>query len=133
MRVKPALIIQTLKRNGLGVVVTAKELGVHRTTVWRWKKRANNGRILSSRIERKSTRPKKLHFALSLKQRDEAIKARRLKHTTAEKIVRILSLSAHHSTLHRLFKKSGLVRKYGYHRRPRFQNTLHMHAKNTLP
>lgn len=132
MRVRPALIIQTLKRNWLKVGVTARELCIHRTTVWRWKKRANNGRVFSSRnLARKSTRPKRLHFALSLKQRDEAMKARRLKHATAEKIVRILSLSAHHSTLHRLFKKSGLVRKYGYHRRPRFQNTLHMHAKNT--
>ena len=43
----------------------------------------------------------------------------------------MLNLPVHPSTLHRLFVKVGLVRKYGYHIRPRFQDTVHMHLKNT--
>ena len=133
MRVKPALIIQTLKRNELRVGITARELGIHRTTVWRWKIKARKYIYaqLSSGVERKSTRPKVLHFALTPQEKDLAIALRKQRGITAEKVRKRLSLSPHHSTIHRLFKKMGLVRKYGYHRRPRFQNTLHMHAKNT--
>lgn len=49
----------------------------------------------------------------------------------AEKIVAKLGLPVHWRTLHRFLARKGLVREYGYHRRPKFQNTLHMHAKNT--
>ncbi len=132
MRVKPSHIIQTLKKNNLDIGVTASELGIHKATVYRWIKRARTYRgLLVSNIERKSTRPKTIHFALSPQQKDAAIRARKIRGATAEKIVRKLSLPVHPSTLHRLFVKRGLVRKYGYHRRPLFQNTGHMNLKNT--
>jgi len=49
----------------------------------------------------------------------------------AEKIVAKLGLPVSWRTLHRFLAKKGLVREYRYYRRPRFQNTIHMHAKNT--
>lgn len=132
MRVKPSLIIQTLKKNNLDISCTAIGLGIHRSTVYRWIKRAKTCRgKLNSRVTRKSTRPKTFHFALSILEKDQAVALRRKKWATAEKIKKLLSLPVHPSTLHRLFVKAGLVRKYGYHIRPRFQDTMHMHAKNT--
>ena len=132
MRVKPTSIIQSFKRNELDVNKTASELGIHRSTVYRWIKRARTyRRMLVSNIKRKSTKPKTIHFALSPQQKNEVIRARKIKGATAEKIVKKLSLPVHPSTVHRLLVKHSLVRKYGYHRRPRFQNTGHMNAKNT--
>lgn len=49
----------------------------------------------------------------------------------AEKIVKLLGLSCHPRTIHRFLTKKGFVREYGYHLRPKFQETIHMHAKNT--
>lgn len=132
MRIKPGIIIQTFKKNGFDVRRTSLDLGIHRSTIYRWVKRARIYRgLLNSRVFRKSTKPKSIRFALTAKEIDEAIRLRKIKGATAEKIVRKLSLPVHSSTLHRLFVRHGLVRKYGYHRRPRFQNTLHMHLGNT--
>lgn len=133
MRVEPKLIIIGFKKNGDNAFETSKALGIHRSTVYRWvrKARTYRGRLTSRGLARKSTKPKVIHFALSPGQKEEIIKARRERNATAEKIVKKLSLSVHPSTLHRLFIKSGLVREYGCHRRPRFQNTLHMHLGNT--
>lgn len=132
MRIKLGIIIQTFKKNRHDAGKTALELGIHRSTVYRWIKRARTYRgLLVSRAERKSTKPKTIHFALSAKQQDDAIRARKVKGATAEKIVKKLSLPAHPSTVHRLFAKHSLVRKYGHHRRPLFQDTGHMNAKNT--
>lgn len=133
MRVKPKLIITSFRKNGFKALDTSKELGIHKSTVYRWIKKAKTyrGKFTSRGLVRKSTKPKTIHFALSPKQKDEAIKARKRRNATAEKIAKRLSLPAHPSTLHRLFVRHGLVRKYGYYRRPRFQNTLHMHLGNT--
>lgn len=132
MRIKPPKIIITLKKNSLDVGTTAYELGIHRSTVYRWIKRARTGWGISSRnLRRKSTRPKTIHFALNARERAEAIVMREKKGYTAEKIIKKLNLSIHPSNLHRLLKAQGLVRKYGYHIRPYFQQTLHMHLANT--
>lgn len=132
MRVKPRLMIEEVNK-GTSVSNTAKKLGVHRSTVYRWIKKARGarGKLSGHKLKRKSTRPKTIHFALSPKQKNLAIAKRKEKQTMAEKIVKKLDLPCHPSTLHRLFKAKDLVRKYGYHRRPRFQDTTHMHAKNT--
>lgn len=136
MRVKPAEIIKTFKVNGFNAKATSAKLGIHQSTVYRWIKRTKGSRTygtspLSSRVYRKSTRPKTIHFALNQNQIEEVVKFRKIRNATAVKIVKRLSLSVHPSTVHRLLFKRGLVRKYGYHRRPRFQNTLHMHLGNT--
>lgn len=132
MRIKPSLIIQLLNK-GSSPTDVAANLGIHKATVYRWIKRArvSPGKLSSRSLKRKSTRPKHIHFALSTSQKDLAIETRKQRGSMAEKIVKRLSLPCHPSTAHRLFKSKGLVRKYGHHRRPRFQNTTHMHLGNT--
>lgn len=49
----------------------------------------------------------------------------------AKKITFDLHLPVSYRTVHRWLKQKGFVQEYGYHRRPRFQDTVHMHAKNT--
>lgn len=132
MRVKPKLIIATLNK-GSSVFETASLLGIHRSTVYRWIKRARTyrGRLTSRSLARKSTKPKTIHSALSLREIDLIMQERKKKKAMAEKIIKKLNLSCHPSTVHRLLKRRRLVREYGYHLRPRFQNTRHMHLGNT--
>lgn len=133
MRVKPRLIILTLKKNEFDVLKTAYELRIHRSTIYRWIKRARTGWSISSEnLRRKSTKPHKLRGnPLDPSDLNKAFLLRKKTGWTAEKIVFELKLPVSFITLHRALKKHGLVRKYGYHRRPRFQNTLHMHLGNT--
>jgi transposase InsO family protein len=49
----------------------------------------------------------------------------------AEKISKLLNLPCSPKTVHRFLKRKSLVRKYGYHLRPYFQETTHMHLGNT--
>jgi len=133
MRIKPREIILAYKRNGR-VYNTASELGIHPTIVYRWVKRAKTkvGVISSANLVRKSTRPKSVSRFLFLpNQRIEIERLRFEKGWMAEKIVRYLNINCHPKTLHRYLKRRRLVRKYGYHRRPLFQNSGHMNAKNT--
>lgn len=133
MRVEPGLIIKTLKKSDMDVSCCAGILGIHISTVYRWIRRARTYRgKLVSNIDRKSTKPNRLRGnSLLPNQIDKAIGLRKQTGWTTEKIVSELNLPVCSLTLHRRFTKLGLVRKYGYHRRPRFQNTLHMHLKNT--
>jgi transposase InsO family protein len=116
------------------VYLTASELGIHPTTVYRWVKKAktNIGAISSANLKRKSTRPRNIkRFLFSPNQQIEIARLRLERGWMAEKIVKHLNIDCHPKTLHRYLKRRHLVRKYGYHIRPRFQDTLHMHAKNT--
>ena len=134
MRIKPREIILTYKREGFNAYKAAFELGIHPTTVYRWIKRAKTkvGVISSANLVRKSTRPKSINRFLFLPgERIEIERLRFEKGWMAEKIVKHLDIGCHPKTLHRYLKRRHLVRKYGYHIRPRFQKTLHMHAKNT--
>lgn len=137
MRRKPKKIIETLKACNGSSAVAARELGVHRTTVWRWVRRAKTnassylGYLSTRNLQRKSTRPHTIHYALTREEESAIINLRKKKHSTAEKIKQKLNLSVHPSTIHRLVKKKGLVHTYGNHRRPRYQKTTHMHLKNT--
>lgn len=134
MRRKPKEIIKKLKEHNLDVARTAQELGLHRSTVYRWKKRAaQHGRaeLRIRGVERTSTRPKNIHTVLTQTEKTYIIETRKKTKATAEKITRMLELNVSWRTVHRYMKKVGLVRECGYHRRPRFQDTRHMHAKNT--
>jgi len=132
MRIRPRDIIISLKNNDFNVASTAEILGIHRSTVYRWRRKANTGSYISpNKLFRKSTRPKHIHLVLDSKSRIEIENLRNKKHYTAEKIAYKLNLKVSSKTIHRFLIKKGLVRKYGYHRRPRFQNTLHMHLGNT--
>jgi len=133
MRIKPSLIIKTFRKYNLVAADCAGVLGIHRSTVYRWVRKARTYRgRLTSDVERKSTRPKKLKGGrLDPKQLSQAVCLRRETDWTAERIKQLLALPVCSLTLHRRFKSLGLVRKYGYHRRPKFQNTIHMHLGNT--
>ncbi len=136
MRKKPLEIIEAVRvhRN---CALAANELGIHRVTVWRWVKRAkafSKTRIgdLSARyLKRKTTRPLKVKHALSLKDQFAIIRIREETGFAAIKIQGELNLSAGVNTIHRFLKKKGLLNKYKNHRRRRYQQTTHMHLKNT--
>ena len=131
MRVKPKLIIKELKLNDCRFTDTAKQLEIHRTTVHRWWKRWKESNHKRS-LDRQSTRPKTIHrLEFTSFQRVAIETYRNRTKCMAKKIAWDLKLNMSFRTVHRFLKSKGLVRQYGYHRRPKFQNTMHMHAKNT--
>jgi len=131
MRVKPKQIIKELRLNGYRIGDTASRLQIHRTTVHRWFKRWKES-IHKRRLDRLSTRPHTLHrIEFTASQKLEIDRYRKRTKRMAKKIAWILRLPGSYRTVHRFLKAKGLVREYGYHRRPKWQNTVHMHAKNT--
>lgn len=70
-------------------------------------------------------------YEFTSEERLKIIEYRKRTGRMARKIVHGLKLKTSSQTVHRMLKSAGLVREYGYHRRPRFQNTIHMHLKNT--
>lgn len=132
MRVKPGVIIKTLKDND-SLSETAKSLGISRSTVWRWKKRSIliYGRLRINGLRRFSTKPYKIKKKLSFNEELSIIKLRKETNFESQKIKHFLKLKASSTTIHRFLKRKGFVRKYGYHVRPFYQNTIHMHLGNT--
>lgn len=132
MRVKPKDIVLTFKQTG-SASKTATLLSIHRSTVYRWLKRAKTsyGKGYSSRgLKRKSTRPHTIHYALDSQAMVSALKLRRERGYGARKVRYLAKVSAHHNTVHRLLSRHDLIKQGKLHRRPRFQDTVHMHAKN---
>lgn len=133
MRIKPKLIISTFRKLN-SICSTSKELGIHRSTVYRWLKKAkspvSNLRLSSFSLKRKSTKPKTIHYALSPKDKFEILSLREKRGSTAIKIKYELNLKASTSTVHRFLLRKGLIETYGNHRRPKYQKTTHMHLKN---
>ena len=132
MRVKPYLIIRTFKKNG-SVSSTSRELGIHRSTVYRWltKLRKINGLLSEKGLKRKSTKPQRVYHLLGTKEQSAIIKLREETGFSAVKIKGELSLPFGINTIHRLLKKKGLLNRYGNYIRPRYQKTTHMHLRNT--
>lgn len=131
MRVKPYQIIRTFKalRN---ISTTAKELGISRMSVYRWLQKARTMQGYSERnLTRTSTKPKHIHRLLSFEEQSAIIKLREETGFAAVKVKGELNLSASVNTIHRFLKKKELLNKYGNHRRPHYQPTIHMHLKNT--
>lgn len=137
MRIKPKEIIKSLRVHKYQVSATANELHIHRSTVYRWIKRARDnsnmrfGTLSSQGLQRKSTKPHKSYPSISSAEASAIIALRKKKRYTAEKLKKRLHLSVHPLTIHRLLAKKGLINKYGNHRRPHYQKTTHMHLKNT--
>lgn len=138
MRIKPSIIIATVKQFDGDIPRAAANLGIHRTTVWRWVQRAKTlsqgriGELTSRNLRRKSTRPHHIRYALSQEEKSAIISLRKKKRYTAEKLRKKLALSVHSLTIHRVIKARGLTNRYGNHRRPRYQQTTHMHLRNTF-
>ena len=80
MRIKPRLIIEKFKEYNNSFSDAAEKLGIHKTTVWRWVKKAKLssrsriGDISSRNLKRKSTRPHTIHYALTRKDESAIIK-----------------------------------------------------------
>lgn len=133
MRVKPREIILSFKKHQGKVARVVKELGIHRSTVYRWLKKARvttPSRFSSRGLKRQSTKPKTIKRALLRVDKVKIEAVRKQFGWDADKITAHLRLTVSSKTVHRYLSDKGLVRKYGYHRRPRFQDTTHMHAKN---
>jgi IS30 family transposase len=133
MRIKPYLIIRTLKHSG-SVATTANELGISRMTVYRWMRKARNmqGTFSEKGLRRKSTRPHHLQSGLTHDQKLQIVQLREKTGYSAVKIRGELGLVIGVNTIHRLLQKEQLLNEYGNHRRPHYQQTTHMHLKNTF-
>lgn len=133
MRRTPADIIRKLKENGGKVRATARALGVSPSTVIFWRTRARSlyGNLSTRNLCRKSTTPRKKRGSILTHEEKAAIEhERKTKGRCARKIQAVLKIPHHHNTIHLYLKKKGLLHQDGYHRRPRYQETTHMHRKN---
>lgn len=131
MRIKPKEIIRLFKKSG-SVALVSSTLNIHRATVYRWLRRARPlyGDYLKENIERDSTRPKKINYQVTSPDLVAIIRLRKQRGYGALKLKAALRLPYAVSTIHRCLQRQGLINRYGYHRRPRLQPTIHMHAKN---
>lgn len=136
MPVSPSDIIKSLIANNLNVGITANILGVHRSTVYRWVKKARSPSgykvvLRYKHLKRTSTRPRTRHTVLNTTQQADILALRSCKQYSSEKIKHILKLSASVSTIKRFLRSKNLLRKQLKYRRPRYQSTKHMNLKNT--
>lgn len=133
-RVEPKEIVVSFKETG-SVSQTAEDLEIARTTVYRWLKRArsiHNRLHLSTRgLKRLSTRPKAIHYKISVLEAEDLISIRNRKHVGARKLVHVSGTAASWRTIHRLFKRKNLIPKQVQYRRPHFQNGYAMRPSNT--
>lgn len=118
---------------------TASEFGIHRSAVYRWinKARCKTGYIRHICLTRKSRAPKQKRTPiLPISERIAVEETRIQTGWCAQKITGYLQAkkevdtSRGFSTIYRFLKRKGMINEEGYHRRPRFQNTKHMHLKN---
>lgn len=102
-------------------------------SVYRWLAKAKTlqGGYSERGLQRLSTRPKKVKRLLTNEEQSAIIKLREATGFAAVKIKGELELAAGITTIHRFLKKKGLVNHYGNHIRPHYQQTTHMHLKNT--
>ncbi len=132
-RVSIKEIIEGYKETEGNITQASNLLGISRHTVKRWVKRGTSlyGNVTFRGIHRKSTKPHKTHFKLSLDQQKEIIDLKQMEHLGAKKLKHILSINASYITIHRLLKKKNLVTIQPNFRRPLFQNGYAMRPNNT--
>lgn len=134
MRIDPKIIIKTLQENDGNLRKTARKLGISPQTVSNWRLKASTGvrgGLKYQDLQRVSTQPKnKRQTTIKAENQDRITLKRKEKGFCAIKIKSILKLEEHPRTIHRFLKYTGMVNSEGYHRRPRFQETTHMHTKN---
>ena len=136
MRVNPKDIIRIYNRNR-SVSEVVQELGIHKTTVYRWLKRARSPhpygapKYLQKYAVRKNTAPKKKKPSVLWNHRVDIEELYLKKRYDVRKIKHILKLDCSHMTIYRYLKRRGHIKDKGRHRRPYMQNTVHMHARNT--
>jgi len=135
MRLDPSVIIRRLKQLNFDAYQTAKQLKIHVSTVYRWKKRArtlNRGAKVfrSTGLQRKSTRPKTVNYKINLADQLKISKLRKDKGLCAQRI-RAEFGQYSYSTIFRYLKRQGYVQGRKKYWRPLLQNTNHMHVRNT--
>ena len=132
MRVTIKEIVSTYKRLR-NVSQTASTLGVSRSTVHRWLKRARSpyGRLKYLGIHRLSTRPKVNSRILTPHLETQILSLKKTSHFGPKKIVKHLRLPVSHMVVHRLLARKGLVVPAPRFRRPLFQNGACMRPANT--
>jgi len=135
MRIDPKTIVKTYIQNNHNAKKTAQILGIHRSTVYRWVKRAKspvgyNVVLRYQNLTRRTTRPNRIRRKLTSQQIYDIVSLRSKRGYDVRKIKHILGLNASKSTIYRILKKKGLIEDNPRYTRPRFQNTTHMHAKN---
>lgn len=132
MRVPVKDIISLLKSTA-NVTLTASILGISRPTVYRWKRRGTSayGYLSDRRVERKSTKPHRLHYKLTILLKEEVLAMKERRHIGARKIQYRLGLPISSRTVHRFLKAKNLVAKQKDFRRPLFQNGKAMRPGNT--
>lgn len=139
MRIDPKVIIKVLTQNNGAVRKTARELGVSPGTVRNWQRRARTGdsrkqhRYSTRNLVRRSTTPKtkvKRSTALSSEERIAVLAIREKRGHGSRKIAATLGIPTKYQSIHRFLKMKGLVAESNNYRRPRYQETTHMHVKN---
>lgn len=117
---------------------TAQRFGIHRSTVYRWiiKARSAVPRYLRhTGLERQYKAPRRT-YALIPDEKTAIGAVREQYGWCAERITLYLKkkeqLRPHigFSTVYRFLKRKGMIATEGYHRRPKFQDTTHMHLRN---
>jgi transposase InsO family protein len=137
MRVDPKQIILALKENDDRIRQTARQLGISPSTVLNWKRRAGTGslarrlRYSTRGLTRRSTRPRSVReTSLTAAEQDALTGLRRKTGYGADKLKVLAGLPQHPRTVHRFLKAKGLTVPGHNYRRPKYQETTHMHAKN---
>lgn len=135
----PNKVIRLYKEIG-DVDEVAKRFGIHRSTIYRWIKKArtfSKGYLRHTGLKRLSRAPiRKRKSVLTSQERIAIIELRKNYGWCAQRITEylkqkdLLASATSFSTVYRFLKKRGIIQEQGYRRRPRFQNTKHMHLKN---
>lgn len=132
MRVEIKELVVTFRKKG-NVTQTALDLGLSRSTVHRWLKRARGltGRLKYRGIRRLSTRPKTTYRLLTPEIERRILVAKQTLHFGPKKIAKYLKLPVSHMAVHRFLVRRGLVVDRPHFRRPLFQNGRCMRPTNT--
>ncbi len=106
-RINPNLILETLNQQGGSISKTARILGMHRSTVHRWKQRIRSSDSKANTLQRKSTRPHTLRTStVSSQLITQIIDLHSKGRLAAKQIKSRLHLSVSERTILRIIKKN---------------------------
>lgn len=141
MRVNIEKIAKSLSHNKGNISAVAKELNHDRKTVRKWSRRCRSiyqSNYFSFRnVSHKSTKPKKIHYRLTIQQEARVITLRETRHfdqvKIANQIFKQYGVKVSGKTVYNVIKRKrpGLITPRRKYLRPRFQNGRHMRPANT--
>jgi transposase InsO family protein len=139
-RINPIEIIKRLKENDLNVSKTARDLGINRKTVRKWRNRSRSQytmNLTTRNLKRKSTAPLKPFRKLTVIEEIKLVDLRRQYKIDQLKIACIYEkkygIKVSGKTVYNILKRRSpeLIRKSPNYQRPRFQNGKCMRPSNT--